>query len=111
MRIYPPVPLNARKAKNDYRLPGTDVVIERGTKVVIPVRAIHLDPEYYPNPDKFDPERFSSDEKKKRNIMTWLAFGDGPRNWYQSLHILKSTDYSLKMCIYSYILALDYVSD
>lgn len=89
LRMHVPVPLSARKAKNDYRIPGTDVVIERGTKVAIPVQSIQLDPEYYPNPEKFDPERFSSDEKKKRDAMTWLAFGDGPRNWYQ-LFVLNS---------------------
>lgn len=41
--------------------------------------SIHHDPKYYPNPDIFDPERFSPEEKAKRPSGTQLSFGDGPR--------------------------------
>lgn len=80
LRKYPPLPLLNRKTKEDYRIEGTDIVLESGRMVLIPVHAVHHDPEYYPNPDKFDPERFSSEEKKKRHPMTWFPFGEGPRN-------------------------------
>lgn len=40
---------------------------------------LHHDPEYYPNPEKFDPERFSEENKSKRPAYTYLPFGDGPR--------------------------------
>lgn len=69
-----------RLTKNDYKVAGTDNVIEKGTIVVIPSYAIQHDPEYYPDPEKFDPERFASDEARNRDIMTWLPFGEGPRN-------------------------------
>lgn len=36
--------------------------------------------EYYPDPETFDPERFSNEEQKKRDPMTFLGFGEGPRN-------------------------------
>lgn len=80
LRKYPPGSFLSRRTTNDYPINGTDVILEGGRTVLIPVHAIHYDPEYYPNPQKFDPDRFSSNEKMKRNATTWLAFGDGPRN-------------------------------
>lgn len=81
LRKYAAAGTLTKETKNDYQIPGTDIVIEKGVSVMIPIRAIHHDPEYYPNPDQFDPDRFESEEKKKRNPMAWLPFGDGPRNW------------------------------
>lgn len=80
LRKYPPVPNLTRRAKSNYQIPGTNVTIAKGTQVIIPILGIQHDPEYYPNPEKFDPTRFCSEAVKKRHPMTWLAFGDGPRN-------------------------------
>lgn len=70
-----------RVTENDYPVPNTNIIIEKGTTVQIPVHAIHHDPEYYADPETFNPDRFKNDEKKKRDSMTWLGFGVGPRNW------------------------------
>jgi cytochrome P450 family 6 len=53
--------------------------LETGTVVVIPVEAVHNDPKYYPEPERFDPERFSEEEKQKRHHYVYLPFGEGPR--------------------------------
>jgi cytochrome P450 len=40
---------------------------------------LHYDPKYYPDPQRFDPERFNDAEKKKRSQYVYLPFGEGPR--------------------------------
>lgn len=49
-------------------------------QVLIPIRAIHNDPKYYPNPDKFDPDRFSEENKHSIIPGSYMPFGAGPRN-------------------------------
>ncbi|KAF5286571.1 hypothetical protein FQA39_LY16254 [Lamprigera yunnana] len=77
LRVYPPIPTHLRVCTKDYKVPNSDVVIEKGTAVLISVLGIHHDPDYYKNPGVFNPERFS-DVSKIRT--TWIPFGDGPRN-------------------------------
>lgn len=79
LRKYPPVPSLPRQCNKDYKVPGTDVTIEKGTQVSISTLGIHMDPEYYPNPSVFDPERFSEEGKKTRPAFAWIPFGEGPR--------------------------------
>jgi cytochrome P450 family 6 len=55
-------------------------MVEKGTRIMIPVMALHHDPKHYPDPERFDPERFSEVEKKKRPHFSYLPFGEGPRN-------------------------------
>ncbi|KAF2904570.1 hypothetical protein ILUMI_01617 [Ignelater luminosus] len=79
LRKYPPVPFLTRECNTPYKVPESDLTIENGTVVIVPILGIQRNPEYYPNPDKFDPERFSSENKAKRHAFTWLPFGEGPR--------------------------------
>lgn len=50
------------------------------TNFLIPIWSLHHDPKYFPNPDKFDPERFSDENKASIDPDTYLPFGVGPRN-------------------------------
>ncbi|KAK0073809.1 hypothetical protein PV325_009196 [Microctonus aethiopoides] len=80
LRKYPPVPVIMRKSTTPYTFPETKVSIATGTRIWIPIFAIQRDPKYFPNPDVFDPERFNQDAIESRPHMTFLSFGDGPRN-------------------------------
>lgn len=56
------------------------MVLPKGMTILIPVHAIHHDPDIYEQPDDFRPDRFAPEEIKKRPSGSFLAFGDGPRN-------------------------------
>ncbi|XP_066259573.1 probable cytochrome P450 6a13 [Euwallacea similis] len=79
LRKYPPLANIPRVCTKDYTIPGTDIVVEKGTFTSIPAWGLHLDPEYFPEPEKFDPERFSPENKKKIKDFTYIPFGEGPR--------------------------------
>lgn len=64
-----------RIASNDYKIPDSNLVIEKDTLTFIPVMGIHYDPDIYPQPDNFDPERFNEENKKNRHPMAHLPFG------------------------------------
>lgn len=80
LRKYPLLHFLDREAEEDYEFPDTKVVIEKGTPIVIPMSGIHMDPKYFPNPEDFDPERFSPENKRKILPFTYFPFGEGPRN-------------------------------
>ncbi|KAJ8670406.1 hypothetical protein QAD02_001665 [Eretmocerus hayati] len=79
VRLYPIVPWLGRVSESDYTFSGTDVSIKKGTPVILPTRALHMDPNYFSNPEIFDPERFSEGNREKIIPFTYFPFGGGPR--------------------------------
>ncbi|XP_066150436.1 probable cytochrome P450 6a14 [Euwallacea fornicatus] len=79
LRKYPIFPILPRKSIRDYQIPDTDIVIENDTLVMVTNFGIHYDPEYYPDPLKFDPDRFLPENKASRPHCAYLPFGEGPR--------------------------------
>ncbi|KAF5291119.1 hypothetical protein FQA39_LY14361 [Lamprigera yunnana] len=80
LRKYPPLPFLDRVCTNNYTIPGTDVVIEKGTPVFISIWALHHDQNNFKNPEIFDPDRFSSANKSNIISCTYMPFGEGHRN-------------------------------
>lgn len=68
-----------RVVTKDYDVPNSTYILKKNINIVIPVYSIQHDPEYYPEPEKYKPERFSSEEVANRNPYTFLPFGEGPR--------------------------------
>ncbi|KAG8248010.1 hypothetical protein J6590_049362 [Homalodisca vitripennis] len=76
-RMYPILPILTRECVRSYKVPDSDLIIEKGTIIFIPVDALHKDPQHYPHPSTFNPERFEGNNFKPSS--TFLPFGDGPR--------------------------------
>lgn len=71
-----------RHVTKEYVLEGDDgqkVVLQPGDNVWIPTYGIAHDPKYYPDPLKFDPERFSPENRVHIDPSTYMPFGAGPR--------------------------------
>lgn len=79
LRKYPPGSALTRLCNKDFQVPDSDLVIEKGTMVLIPAYPIHNDERYYPNPEVFDPDRFTEEAKASRPKYTYMPFGEGPR--------------------------------
>ncbi|XP_063366403.1 cytochrome P450 6B7-like [Cydia amplana] len=69
-----------RKCTKPYNIPGTDITLDPGVKVVIPTKSFHHDPRYWEDPELFRPDRFHPDNVATINKNVYLPFGDGPRN-------------------------------
>lgn len=82
LRKWPPAAQLDRCCTKDYRLElndGQSLNISKGTVLFLPVYSIHHDPEYFPDPEKFDPYRFSEENQLNIRSGTYIPFGQGPR--------------------------------
>jgi len=77
LRKYPPFPFVDRKCTMDYTIPGTDIVIQKGTIVMVPMLGLQNDKKFYEDPDAIIPERFENG--KIDTNKPYFPFGTGPR--------------------------------
>jgi cytochrome P450 family 6 len=79
LRKYPALPILNRECTKDYHVPGTNFTIHKGTSVIVSLLGIHRDEQFFPNPEQYDPDRFT-DEKHAYDKDMYMPFGAGPRN-------------------------------
>ena len=77
-------------------------MIPKGMMVIVPHESIMKDKKFYPNPDKFDPENFSAENKAKRSPYAFLGFGQGPRNCIGMRFALLQTKIALAKVLLNY---------
>ncbi|XP_005405488.1 PREDICTED: thromboxane-A synthase isoform X3 [Chinchilla lanigera] len=78
LRMYPPAFRFTREAARDCEVLGQQV--PAGAVLEVAVGALHRDPELWPCPETFDPERFTAEAQQQRRPFTYLPFGAGPRS-------------------------------
>ncbi|XP_014206459.1 cytochrome P450 6k1 [Copidosoma floridanum] len=76
LRLHPPISTIDRVARNDYKIPGTNHIIKKGTAIYISLYGMQTDPRFFDQPDVFDPSRFDG---TKQISDAYMPFGIGPR--------------------------------
>ncbi|KAK7870597.1 hypothetical protein R5R35_009101 [Gryllus longicercus] len=99
LRLYPPVAFLNRKCVADYTIEATgnlpSYTIKKEDIVWFAASALHRDPKYWSNPNVFDPERFSEENKANIKPFTYMPFGVGPRLCIGSRFALMETKIAL----------------
>jgi cytochrome P450 len=75
LRLMPPVPSLPRRALRDFNFQG--YAIPAGTGVGVNPMFTHHMPEIWPEPDRFDPLRFTDEAQRARHRFAWIPFGGG----------------------------------
>ncbi|KAL0107515.1 hypothetical protein PUN28_014677 [Cardiocondyla obscurior] len=96
LRKYPPLLFIDRICVKKYELPPAapgykSMIVEPDDILMFPVYSLHHDPKYFPDPEKFDPERFNEENKDKVLPYYYLPFGQGPRKCIANRFVLMET--------------------
>lgn len=111
LRLWPPVVSIDRRCVKPYTLPppnknSTETFqLKHGEGIIFPIYGIHHDPRYYKDPETFDPERFSDENKGDIKPLSFIPFGVGPRNCIGSRFALMEA----KSVIYHLLRDFDFV--
>ncbi|KAL3270267.1 hypothetical protein HHI36_009320 [Cryptolaemus montrouzieri] len=79
LRLYPSVYFISRITDEDAVL-HSGLMCPEGTTINIQIFDVHRNPEIYPDPEKFDPDRFLPDNCQNRHPFAYIPFSAGPRN-------------------------------
>ncbi|XP_034234397.1 cytochrome P450 4g15-like [Thrips palmi] len=79
LRLFPPVPILARRLTEDVKIKSGYVLPESTTVILAPFM-VHRDPDTYPNPEKFDPDNFLPERCADRHYYSFIPFSAGPRS-------------------------------
>ena len=77
MRLYPPAYVLGRRALGDYEIAGCPV--PAGALLLMSQYVMHRDARYFPEPEKFDPARWTPEAQAGRPKFSYFPFGGGPR--------------------------------
>ncbi|CAN8030669.1 unnamed protein product [Ixodes persulcatus] len=94
LRIWPPaLTFTTRQPKEDFEYNG--IKYKAGTCIMSPTLQIQRDERFFPNPMKFDPDRFSEENVSSISKIAFQPFGMGPRNCVGMRHALFEIAYTI----------------
>ncbi|XP_050451489.1 cytochrome P450 4C1-like [Cataglyphis hispanica] len=78
LRLYTVAPFVIRRLEEDVKLHS--YVIPAGTNLHVNIYGVHRDPNFWPNPEVFDPDRFLPERMRNYHPYSYVPFSAGPRN-------------------------------
>ncbi|XP_006619840.1 cytochrome P450 4C1-like [Apis dorsata] len=110
LRLYPSVPRISRRVETSVKLSNYE--IPANTVININIFETHRDPKFWPNPNKFDPDRFLPENSKKRHPYAYVPFSAGPRNCIGQRFAMLELKTYLGLLLYNYYFEpIDYLKD
>lgn len=79
LRLFPSVPFISRLVSEDFKT-ASGYTVPKNAMAHIHIYDLHHNPDIYPDPEKFDPDRFLPENTKSRHPFAYLPFSAGPRN-------------------------------
>lgn len=78
LRLYPPIGMIIRYNEKEENLKG--VIVPAGTRLIIPIHLLHRHPNYWKDPEEFQPERWLGEKHPSSHKHSFMPFSNGPRN-------------------------------
>ena len=79
LRLHPTDVRMSRQSSEDTIIPKTNIKIPVSTYIQVPTFVLHYDPDYYDQPNDFDPDRWSEPRRQSIKNCAFMSFGAGPR--------------------------------
>nr|XP_012222591.1 PREDICTED: cytochrome P450 4C1-like [Linepithema humile] len=110
LRLYPSVPFISRVLSEDVKLQS--YLVPSKTVLFMPIYDIHRDPNFWPQPDVFDPDRFLPENSQNRHPFSYLPFSAGPRNCIGQRFAMLELKAVIAPLVYNFFLEpVDYLKD
>ncbi|XP_071652110.1 cytochrome P450 4C1-like [Temnothorax longispinosus] len=110
LRLYPSVPFISRVLSEDVKTES--YLIPTGSVMHINIYDIHRDPNFWPNPNVFDPDRFLPERIQKRHPYSYLPFSAGPRNCIGQRYAMLELKAIIASLVHNFYLEpIDYLKD
>ncbi|XP_067206750.1 cytochrome P450 4C1-like [Linepithema humile] len=110
LRLYPSVPFILRVPCEDIK--SQSYIVPSGTIILIPIKMIHRNPDFWPNPEIFDPDRFCPENIQNRHPFSYLPFSAGSRNCIGQRFAMMELKIIMASLIHNFYLEpIDYLKD
>lgn len=102
LRMFPPTIYTDRYAKQEYHIKKYNITIPRDVQVLFGLYSVHMDPDYWEEPERFNPDRFMPGQREKIVPGSYVPFSIGPRHCIGMRFSLAETKLGLAKLLMSF---------